>query len=189
VAVAVGQESARPICGTVPAPELLVELLPEELELEEVAPEEPLLDELLLDELAPEELLLEDVAPEELLLDETPLELLELLEEDPPLLVEDPPVLDPVPSGLLGALASADEESLLELSLQATSAASSAHSAIRVKIPCPIINCPRLHGRYNAEDSCHIHPAERVLPEVIAHLRKAVLAARLLYRPALISLP
>jgi hypothetical protein len=79
----VGQESAKPVCGAVLAPELLVELPP---------------DELLPEELPPEELPLEEVAPEELPLDTPPLELLELLElveEVPPLLLEDPAAAGP----------------------------------------------------------------------------------------------
>jgi protein TonB len=86
VAVAVGQESARPVCGAVLAPELL---------------DEPPPDELLPEELPPEELPLEEAAPEELPLDTPPLEvlelleLLELLEESPPLLLEDPAAAGP----------------------------------------------------------------------------------------------
>jgi hypothetical protein len=83
VAVAVGQESASPIRGAVLLPELL---------------EEPPPDELPLEDLAPEELPLEDEAPEELLLDTPPpelLELLELLDEDPPPLLDDPPAAGP----------------------------------------------------------------------------------------------
>jgi hypothetical protein len=60
----VGQESARPVCGAVLAPELL---------------DEPPPDELLPEELPPEELPLEEAAPEELPLDTPPLEVLELL--------------------------------------------------------------------------------------------------------------
>ena len=75
-----GQESARPICGAVLAPELPEELPP---------------DELLAGELPPEELPLEDVAPEELPLDTPPLE---LLDENPPLLLEDPPAPGPATS-------------------------------------------------------------------------------------------
>jgi hypothetical protein len=82
VAVAVGQESARPICGVVLAPELLDEPPPDEL------PEE----------LAPEELPLEELAPDELLLDTPPLELLELLEDDAPLLPADPAAAGPATS-------------------------------------------------------------------------------------------
>jgi hypothetical protein len=70
VAFAVGQESARPVCAAVLAPELLDEPPPDEL-----LPEEPL----------PEELPVEEVAPEELPLDTPPLELLELLEPLEPL--------------------------------------------------------------------------------------------------------
>jgi hypothetical protein len=84
VAVAVGQDSARPNCGAVLAPELLEEPAPEEL--------------------LPEELPLEAVAPEELPLDTPPLELpellelLELLDEAPPLLLVDPPAAGPATS-------------------------------------------------------------------------------------------
>ena len=88
VAVAVGQERARPVCGAVLAPELLDEPPPDELLPEELLPEE----------LPPEELPLEEAAPEELPLDTPPLEvleLLELLEESPPLLLEDPPAAGP----------------------------------------------------------------------------------------------
>ena len=80
MAVAVGQERARPVCGAVLAPELL---------------DEPPPDELLPEELPPEELPLEEAAPEELPLDTPPLELLELLEESPPLLLEDPAAAGP----------------------------------------------------------------------------------------------
>jgi hypothetical protein len=69
VAFAVGQESARPVCGAELAPELLEEPL-----LEEVAPDE-------------EELPLDDPPPE------LP-ELLELLEEEPL-----PPPEDPAAAG------------------------------------------------------------------------------------------
>ena len=85
MAVAVGQESARPVCGAVLAPELLDEPPPDELLPEELLPEE----------LPPEELPLEEAAPEELPLDTPPLELLELLEESPPLLLEDPAAAGP----------------------------------------------------------------------------------------------
>ena len=88
----------------------------------------------------------------------------------------------PVPPTLLLWLAVTDEGLSLELSLQAATVASSAHSATRVKILCPITKCPHRDGRYNAEDSHHVHAAERASPEVIARFRKAVLAARLPYR-------
>jgi hypothetical protein len=68
-------------------------LLLDEAPLEELAPEE-----LLPEELAPEELPLDEMAPEELLLDTPLLELLELLElpeDDPPLLLEDPAASGP----------------------------------------------------------------------------------------------
>jgi hypothetical protein len=47
VAVAFGQDSAKPVCGVLPAPELLDELPPDELLPEELLPEElpPLLED------------------------------------------------------------------------------------------------------------------------------------------------
>jgi hypothetical protein len=68
------------VIGVGGPPELLEELAPEELPLEE---------------LPPEELPLDDVAPEELPLDAPPLELLELLEEDAPLLLDEPAAAGP----------------------------------------------------------------------------------------------
>jgi len=80
VAIALGQESTRPVRGAVLAPELL---------------DDPPLEELPPEELPPEELPPEDVAPEELLLGTPPLELLELLEDDVPPLLDEPPAAGP----------------------------------------------------------------------------------------------
>jgi hypothetical protein len=101
VAVAVGQESTRPVRGAVPAPELL-EALPPDEPLPEALP----LDEWLPDELPPDELPPDELPPEpeeppldtpllELLELRELLELLELLVDDPPLLLEDPALAGP----------------------------------------------------------------------------------------------
>jgi hypothetical protein len=99
VAVAVGQESTRPVRGAVPAPELLEALPPDEPLPEALPLEEWLPDELPPDELPPE--------PEEPALDTPLLELLALLEllelpellepqdDDPLLLLEDPALAGP----------------------------------------------------------------------------------------------
>jgi hypothetical protein len=76
----------------VPAPELLEALPPDELLPEALPLEEWLPDELPLDVLPPDELLPE---PEEPPFDTPLLELLELLDDDPPLLLEDPALAGP----------------------------------------------------------------------------------------------
>ena len=114
-----GQERTRPVCGAVPAPELLDELPPEELLPEELPlgtpPPELLPDELPLEELAPEEL-----APEELLSGG---------------------------SVLLALMEDAAEEPLLEPLPHAASVMSSRHSARPANKRSCITGCPRRCSR------------------------------------------
>jgi len=163
----VGQERTRPVCGAVPAPELLDELPPEELLPEELPlgrpPPELLPDELPLEELAPEELPPEELPPEELppeelVLDELPPErpppeLLEgLLPDELPLEELAPEELAPEEllsggSVLLALMEDAAEEPLLEPLPHAASVMSSRHSARPANKRSCITGCPRRCSR------------------------------------------